>query len=739
MQLVVSATPGTGKSTITKNAEQYGLKHCHVHYDNHTREYELTVPAGPLVPVFDSDSSVFDKSEFPGNYIKHIKEVLSKYPDVVIFVSSHEEVRKAMAEADIKYVLAYPERELKGDYLERYKERGSPEKFIALMDEKWNDFIDSVQADENAERHLVLSEGEFLVDVLKSELGEVTAKVDNVFPTAIITGTESIGDVVCDDVGQAVAVWGANGLEPLPSTDPVPDVVVVVDPLAVATPDPVPDTPEDADPSAVTPQPDFSTAIITGNESIGDTVYDDVGAPVAVVGEIGLEPIPVAAVEPVVEPVQTGIAPEVLVDVNAEPKEEPPAAMDPQDTPVPVTSIPEQMQSPEPVPPVSGQPAAEAPEVQAPATEVEVVVDPGAGTAQVDVKVDGQEELVPTDNGTDELPIPEDNLPPALQEMDKAELIESYHEINDDVTVLEAVVEVCQTEDRGGLEGYEDGGVVFQKAAEHLKGRYGADVEPTLAGLEGFLDELKKVGTAVKRAFSDPKADKALVKKALFELNKAIDIYKSPAWINKQQWINVGKVNVQVPGFLSEATSPEDVNTALGLVIKRMLDTYAKQTKNELARYRAGIKIFNETKSWNPDEKSASDLAEKLKDIPDVITGGLGDSGLDELNVKMSAKELPAIPKSDVSKVTDLMTKLTDASYELYKLEAPLENCLDYDQWHKNKFLTKVNASEPGRALLDIISDEGAEPEFTKIDKAFYEKFLNVAKFLEMWILRSTK
>lgn len=497
MQLVVSATPGTGKSTITKDAEKYGLNHCHVHYDNHTREYELTVPNSPLVPVFDSDSSTFDKSEFPGNYIKHIKEVLEKFPDVVIFVSSHDNVRQAMAEAGIKYVLAYPERELKGDYLERYKERGSPEKFIALMDEKWNDFIDSVQADK-AERHLVLSEGEFLVDVLKSDLEAVTTKVDNVFPTAIITGNESIGDVVHDDVGQAVAVWGSNGLEPLPSTDPVPDVVVVADPLAVATPEPGQDVPDNADPSPVAPQEDFSTAIITGNESIGDTVYNDVGTPVAIVGEVGLEPLAPA------EPADTGIAPEVLVDVNGEPKEEPPAAMDPQDTPVPVTSIPEQMQSPEPIPAVSGQPAVDAPEVQTPATEVEVTVDPGAGTTEVEVKVDGQEELAPEDNGTGELPVPENNTPPALEELSKVDLVENYHNLDKDVTVLEAVVDVCQTDKREGLEGYEDGGVVFQKAVEHLKERYGADVEPTLAGLEGFLGELKHVGGFLKTWFLRP-------------------------------------------------------------------------------------------------------------------------------------------------------------------------------------------------------------------------------------------
>lgn len=694
MQLVVSATPGTGKSTITKNAEKYGLKHCHVHFDEHTKEYELTVPSGDLVPVFDSDSSLFDKSAFPGNYIKHIKEVLSKFPNVVIFVSSHDNVREAMAEAKIDYVLAYPERELKGDYLERYKERGSPEAFIKLMDDKWNDFLDSCLDDKGATRHLILSEGEFLVDVIQDQFQEpeeqvVVSTVDPIFPTAILSGNESIGDIVCDDVGNPVAAWGETGLEPLPGNEPTADVVVQTDPLAVLAPEPVAkekDVPE----AVITPEPDFSAAIVTGNESIGDTVYSDVGTPVAVVGETGLEPIPV----------------EVIVDVNAVPVEEPPAAMDPVDTPAPITNLPETMQSPDPVPPVEGQPAVEPP------------------------SVDGTE-----DHDDNSLPIPTEPLPPALQEMDKTELIESYCDIQDDVSVLEAVVEVCQGEDRGGVEGREDGSPVFIQAAEHIKGRYGKEVEPTLAGMEGFLDELKKVGTAIKRAFSDPKADSAKIKQGLYEINKVGAMYRTPGWINKQQWINVGKVDVQIPGFLKDATSTDDVKTALGLVIKRVVDAVAKHSKNDIARYRAAMKIFNETKKWDPAEKKLEDYKALLKDIPDHLGDGMADSGLKDLNMSLSKAELPAIPKSDVGKLVDLMDMLTKGVSDMYAHESKMPEMLDYEDYAKNKFFAKVHAPE----VYQLISAEADEPEGAKISWAYYTKMLPVAKFLEMWLLRSTK
>ena len=67
--LVVSAFPGCGKSHLFRNK---GDK-----------------------KILDSDSSTFDKSQFPENYINHIK---SNIGDVdMILVSSHKEVRDALA------------------------------------------------------------------------------------------------------------------------------------------------------------------------------------------------------------------------------------------------------------------------------------------------------------------------------------------------------------------------------------------------------------------------------------------------------------------------------------------------------------------------------------------------------------------------------------------------------------------------------------------------------------------
>lgn len=99
--------------------------------------------------TLDSDSSSFSwievdghkirNTEFPNNYIQHIKENIGKYE--FIFVSSHEEVRKALVKNCIFFYLMYPNITEKEMYIQRYKERGSSDEFINLISENWEKWI----------------------------------------------------------------------------------------------------------------------------------------------------------------------------------------------------------------------------------------------------------------------------------------------------------------------------------------------------------------------------------------------------------------------------------------------------------------------------------------------------------------------------------------------------------------------------------------------------------------------
>ena len=135
--LVVSAFPGCGKSHLFRNK---GDK-----------------------KILDSDSSTFDKSQFPENYIKHIK---SNIGDVdIILVSSHKEVRDALVDKGIKFTLVYPNMDIKDEYIQRYIDRGNDGKFVELLKQNWKNWVEELNQQSGCEK-IKLDSGRYLSDVI---------------------------------------------------------------------------------------------------------------------------------------------------------------------------------------------------------------------------------------------------------------------------------------------------------------------------------------------------------------------------------------------------------------------------------------------------------------------------------------------------------------------------------------------------------------------------------------------
>jgi len=146
---IVSAFPGIGKSYYFK--ENPG--------DSIDSDYSLF----SWVKDENGKNTKERNPEFPGNYIKHIKKNIGNYK--YIFVSSHKEVREALKEACLHFYLIYPGIARKGEFLERYEERGNPDSFINLIDENWESWITECALEDRCEK-TVLTEGN-LTDFLK--------------------------------------------------------------------------------------------------------------------------------------------------------------------------------------------------------------------------------------------------------------------------------------------------------------------------------------------------------------------------------------------------------------------------------------------------------------------------------------------------------------------------------------------------------------------------------------------
>lgn len=121
--------------------------------------------------VLDSDSSQFSwispgvrHPDFPNNYIHHIQNNLGKAD--IILVSSHDIVREALKINSIEYVLVYPDRTLKQEYLQRYKDRENKESFLDFFNSKWDEFINQME-EEAFPQTFVLEKGQYLKDVIE--------------------------------------------------------------------------------------------------------------------------------------------------------------------------------------------------------------------------------------------------------------------------------------------------------------------------------------------------------------------------------------------------------------------------------------------------------------------------------------------------------------------------------------------------------------------------------------------
>ena len=134
--LVIAGFPGVGKSHTFNNVD---------------------------LNILDSDSSKFDKKDFPENYIAHIKENLGVCD--IIFVSTHKEVREALKENNIPFVLVYPEKELLSEYKHRYFKRGNRPEFIDFIESNWDTFINDIICETKC-FHLQLKTNQYISDFL---------------------------------------------------------------------------------------------------------------------------------------------------------------------------------------------------------------------------------------------------------------------------------------------------------------------------------------------------------------------------------------------------------------------------------------------------------------------------------------------------------------------------------------------------------------------------------------------
>lgn len=150
---VIAAFPACGKSYCFERNEDYII------LDSDSSKFSWIYP--------DGLETKYRNPDFPKNYIEHIKENIGKVD--YIFVSTHEEVRNALSEAGIDFILVFPEWSLREEWVGRCFIRGSGEKFCKLITDQWEDWLGQMEDEVvyNKRKHYRLKAGEYLSDVLR--------------------------------------------------------------------------------------------------------------------------------------------------------------------------------------------------------------------------------------------------------------------------------------------------------------------------------------------------------------------------------------------------------------------------------------------------------------------------------------------------------------------------------------------------------------------------------------------
>ncbi len=109
--------------------------------------------------VADLHHKNFDRDSFPENCVDYVQSLLGKAE--IILTSTHRDVLMELERVGIDYILVYPDKSLKNEYLDRYKKST----YKDSLNRKWELFMKNMEGANPAKR-IILKSGEYLKDKL---------------------------------------------------------------------------------------------------------------------------------------------------------------------------------------------------------------------------------------------------------------------------------------------------------------------------------------------------------------------------------------------------------------------------------------------------------------------------------------------------------------------------------------------------------------------------------------------
>ena len=101
---------------------------------------------------------------FISDYVDAIEDANKKYD--FVFIAAQPAVLSELVSRNVPFTVAYPSKDSKDIYIERYINRGNNDNFVTLMSNNFDNFIDDMTNNKHAEQHIEIASDKFILDYL---------------------------------------------------------------------------------------------------------------------------------------------------------------------------------------------------------------------------------------------------------------------------------------------------------------------------------------------------------------------------------------------------------------------------------------------------------------------------------------------------------------------------------------------------------------------------------------------
>lgn len=151
--MIYSTFAGTGKT--------YASTHFDGVIDLESSQYQWLNDSTKSVEVFKG-KDLAKNPDWPQNYIQAIKKY-DAMPDVkAVLISAQPKILELIAKSEIHFITVTPNSDEKATYIERYRQRGNSDKFIAKMSTHFKKYIRDMDNNTQADAHIKLHHGAYI-------------------------------------------------------------------------------------------------------------------------------------------------------------------------------------------------------------------------------------------------------------------------------------------------------------------------------------------------------------------------------------------------------------------------------------------------------------------------------------------------------------------------------------------------------------------------------------------------